>query len=200
MTKKSVSFAKVVLEIVFIAFAVFLGLLVGQWNEDKKNNKLAEENLSNILTEINENKETLEGYLKIHEKIEEKFNVIIASSDSESYVAQKQADFSYNLELLHNSAWNTAKLTHSISFMDFSLVKNISIMYDFQDEYTLIINEQMKRNIFRPNQYNSKIEYNEFIIQRNILNAITQMEIALIKYYNYTISLIEDSNQIKKID
>lgn len=170
---------KLLLEIVFISFGVFLGLLLNQWKENISNEELVEKTLKNIRVEVTDNKEKVQAMLNSHNEVMKNIDELISVIDN----PEKQSDFKMDLSFrqVSSSAWETAKLTKAIAQMDINTLMEIGGIYEFQEYYQSIIKSYALNNIYIRHKEIDK----EFVINmKNLITALIPMENDLLGYYN----------------
>lgn len=170
---------KLVFEFISISFAVFLGLLLNQWKENYNHNKLADRSLSNIKIEIKENKEVVKEMIADHKicqfKVDSLMEVFKAEDDSVKY------SISLDFNLIFSTAWETAKLTQAIAYMDLEVVTDIAAIYEYQEYYSLIVKNFAQESMFSSQKDLSK----EFLENISFfLKKIIPVEENLYDYYN----------------
>jgi hypothetical protein len=171
---------KLLYEFISITFAVFLGLMLNQWKDNHNNNKIAKQSKSNILTEIADNKTTVQDMLKEHKLSLAKIDSILPLIDD----SNKHEDFyiGTNFQIISSTSWETAKLTQAIAYIDIDIVTDIAGIYDFQHYYESIVKDFVINNIYNKPEKRDK----EFIKKmKTFLEAIIPMENNLVEYYNY---------------
>ena len=171
---------KLLLEFSSVFFAVFLGLMLNQWNDKRNHNKLAEQSKINLLSEIVENNTKVQNMIASHQDALLKVDSILVQLDSLSY--SDDIFLELEIQLVSSTSWETAKLTQAIAFMDIELVTNIAGIYSFQQIYESMMKDYVLRNMYsKPN--NRDKEYMEKL--KNFLDVIIPMETSLIEYYSY---------------
>ncbi|MBV7267772.1 hypothetical protein [Winogradskyella luteola] len=161
MTKNSSK--KVIFEFFSITFAVILGFLVNQWNENRKNTNLAEQSLERIIIEVKENQEKIAQKLTDHNETLALIRAIKKSVENNTAPTDDSVSFSF--EFTNSSAWETAKLTEAISYMPLEKVSELSMVYDLQSYYERFFKDYTLGQALNPNK-------NEDLEQVDILNQL----------------------------
>ncbi len=178
---------KLLYEFLSVTFAVFLGLMLNQWKDNRNNDKLAKQSNSNILSEITDNKTTVQEMLEEQKLALARIDSILPLLDN----SDEQGDtyIGMNFQIISSTSWETAKLTQAIVYMDIEIVNDIAGVYDFQDYYESIVKEFVVDNIYnKPEKRDA-----EFIRKMKVfLEAIIPMENNLIEYYDYLQSELID--------
>jgi hypothetical protein len=170
---------KLLFEFISIAFAVFLGLMLNQWNDNRKNKELAGQSKQNILTEIKENKARIENILNLHEESLSRLDSLL--SQFENGQKLDNIALSINFSLLSTSSWETAKLTRAISYMDIETVSDIASTYSYQEYFQFIVKNYLNEYTFNQPEH---FDRSFFIKIQNALNVIIPMEKDLIECYS----------------
>ena len=113
-----------------VVFAVLVALAVDEWWEDRENVELARRAMAGILQEIKANRDEL---LDSSEKNDSLRARLEAALSQESYSEDLEVTFSFSL--LSSAAWETAKVTRAVHFMDYERVTRLSRLYHLQDLY-----------------------------------------------------------------
>ena len=167
------------LEFSSVFFAVFLGLMLNQWNDNRNNNKLAGQSKNNILSEILENNAKVQNMLASHQVTYSKVDSLLGLLDKHGDPGDISLEL--NIQLLSSTSWETAKLTQAIAYMDIELVTDIARIYNGQDYYQALIKDFTLRNMYMSPD-NSKKESMEEL--RNLLDAVIPIETSLLELYS----------------
>jgi hypothetical protein len=178
-SRKLVDARKLLFEFVSICFAVFLGLMLNQWKDNHSHRKLAEQSVDNIIKEVGENKTKVEAMLVSHQKAFAQIDSILSLPDSPIDTSTTSLNVDFNL--IGSSAWETAKLTQAISYMDIEMVSDIAMIYTYQEDYyQSMVKDYMNSFIInKPNGFDR--ETLERL--RNFLSGILPVETNLNDYY-----------------
>lgn len=139
------NFRKIFFEFVSISFAVFLGMMMNQCRDSYNNKQLANQLLNNILTEVTDNKELVSKLLDNHQYIIGEIDSVLFRHENGIDEGDISADLSFSI--VNSTAWETAKLTRAIAYMDMDLVADIAGMYSYQDYYQSLVMTYVKDNI-----------------------------------------------------
>lgn len=169
---------KLIFEFLSISFAVFLGLLLNQWNDNRNHQQLAEQSIYNISTEINKNKAIVENMLSNHRLIQTKVDSMLSKTDA--IILENEADFDLTFNIVRSTSWETAKLTQAIAYMDIDLVTAIAGLYAYQSYYESIVKNYVLNSILnRPKDGDKELLKNV----QHVLNAIIPIETNMIEYF-----------------
>lgn len=126
---------EVALEASMIVFAVIIALTVDQYWESREEVGLAETAIESIRQEILRNQEQLadnrDGNRESARATQAQLRAI-RNGDLNA----PTPDVDYSFSLVGDDAWETARVTRAIHFMDFALVTQISQVYRIQDFFT----------------------------------------------------------------
>ena len=146
ITKENI--VKYSLESLIEAFGVFLGLVVSDWNSQRKINKQVDRSLTYIIEELQTNVNTLDKAIDYHIKIALEFDSAVSRLDREDYFVNYYASegFKFNtlpswsgpgMALLEKSAFESAKIGGVFQELDVSSLQLISKMYSQQETYSM---------------------------------------------------------------
>lgn len=183
---------KIVIEFVSISFAVLLALMVNQCKDNYNNSKLAKESLSNIRSEINDNKEIMEAMVLAHKKLLVKVDSLLPLI-TEMNELDKNIDLNIRFQIISSNSWETAKLTHSIQYMDIDIVQEISAIYKLQEYYELIVKDFVLNNLYE------KLDLMSIEKTKQFLKAVIPIEENLLITYNYLLTdLLAEKKEASK--
>jgi hypothetical protein len=173
-------YKRLIFEFISISFAVFLGLMLNQWKDDRNHKRLAKHSEINILAEITENKNIVQKMLEDHKLVLFKIDSVLALLDKID--EHGEIDLYLNFQLISSTSWETAKLTQAIVYMNIELVNEIAGVYDFQNYYESIVKDYVTNNI-----YNKPVKRDNDYLKRtsNFFHAIIPIENNLVEHYSY---------------
>lgn len=184
--KNSDFYKKLTFEFISVAFAVFLGLMLNQWKDNRTNRKTAEISVNNIVTEVNENAKRLKDMLTSHNAL----NAIIDSVINKQLPDEALDTVSgLTMNLLQSTAWETAKLTQAIAYIDVRVVKEAAGIYEFQDYYKNIVKEFVLQDISNPEELSPETTLR---YTNKFLDKIIPIETNLLQYYDELLKTIEE--------
>lgn len=160
MNKTLKSILKYFVEIIIVAFGVFLGVYYSNINADNKTKIEKQKSLNLIIKELELNKKLLEDHISYHKNIRTEMDSIVPTlSEKELYSNFTEAEFKrieikgwtgFNFARLQKTAFETAKTSGLIKEFDIELVQKLSDVYYFQDVYvdfgTSILNKAIGIN------------------------------------------------------
>lgn len=135
---EKVNWRRASLEVASIVFAVLLALWLEGWREDNEQDDMARENLDRVVTEITQNRTDLIASIALHK------SYISALSD-----ALNEETLSFNLLAPHlkvdggttsNAAWQSARLSTSVSRISPEVTVELAALYDTQAYYADYLN------------------------------------------------------------
>ncbi len=178
MKKKSINFNHLIFEFISVSFAVIFALFVNQWREDYNNQKLAEKSITNISEELKENKETLTQLIPKHKALIVSIDSLLAIAKTDSI--DKNTLNAVEITLISSSAWEMAKITKAVYFIDFDEVNNLAKVYNLQAYYESIVKQYILKNSLS----NSNVDLESLNKVKVFLEAIVPLEEDLVFYYN----------------
>lgn len=136
----NISIQQLATEFVSVVVAVLMALGVNEWRESRANEELAEAAFAGIVAELTENRHRLSETLVDHDSLlvtlEAQFEKIRDKRDLEVHPDDVSFTFDYSLGVLSSTAWRTAMVTQAARYMDMSLVRDLSDLYDLQQVYS----------------------------------------------------------------
>lgn len=165
----SSSTKKILFEFFSITFAVILGFLVNQWNEDRKNKNLADTSLQSIRDEIEDNQKKLKNKIEEHHQNLELITSIREALKNDTDPSDDSVSVSF--VFTNSSAWETAKLTQATSYMPIETVTQMSLVYDMQAYYERYFKDYTLKQAFNPNTDKDEFEILDRL-ERTLTNSI----------------------------
>ena len=145
MKEKGLPIKTIAIEIISVVFAVLFALGVNEWRKNINNEELAEVAVSNILSEIDKNRESLDTTLTNHRHSLEIFKKNINWIKNNEDI-RENPEVSFNV--ITSTSWETAMLTDAVNYMDYELVSELADLYSQQKLYTDLVNKVMEHFIF----------------------------------------------------
>jgi hypothetical protein len=105
--------------------------------------QLVHEAEANLATEVHENQvEIKKGMQELHTSEQQLKNMIALVHEVQQNRATplKDAAFTWTLDELHATSWNTAGATGAIGYMDYAEVKRYTRVYDLQQQFMTVQN------------------------------------------------------------
>ncbi len=160
MNKTLKSILKYLVEIIIVAFGVFLGVYYSNVNAENKTLKEKEKSLNLIVKELELNKQLLKDQISYHEKIRIEMDSIVPSLSKERMFASfTEAELKlleikgwggFSFARLQKTAFESTKTSGLMKEFDIELVQKLSDIYYFQDTYitfaTSILNKAIEIN------------------------------------------------------
>jgi len=185
MSKKKIRFSKLLFEFISVSFAVLLALFVNQWREDRNNNKLAEQAVQNIKEEFIENKEMMSELIPNHKLLLSQLNEFSEIEGNETSI--KKSIETLDITLINSSAWEMAKVTNVVFYINFDDVNNLAKVYNLQSYYESIVKQYILSNAIK---YQKNDAVNQLENTKQFLNTIILLEEDLQKYYDLMLTEI----------
>ncbi len=146
MKKTTKSIFKYLLEFLIVAFGVFLGVFVNDWNAQKKADENTEKTLSFILEEFDSNISKLETTLEYQDKILKSVDSTLVGLDRDdleaTYYTNRKFRFDkipywrgFGFPRLGDIVYESAKINGVLQELDISTTKLIARLYEKQDGF-----------------------------------------------------------------
>ena len=123
-------FSDVLIEAGMIFLAVVLALAAEEWRENRDRRELADRALLSIREEIRSNLEELE---RSAPRNQERLAAATGALEQlEAGVDMLEADVGLEVSLLSTAAWQSARMSQAIQYMDLETVRELSELYEIQ--------------------------------------------------------------------
>lgn len=147
MKKTYKNILKYLLELLIVAFGVFLGFMVSEWNDDRKTQKQLDRALEFVYEEMGNNCKTLINAIEYHEKIKHGLDSMIHELPENSldsiYIDNSLFDFNeipgwkgVRTAGLDNTGFTSLQLSGLLQEMDIREVQTLSKAYKYLDFYS----------------------------------------------------------------
>ncbi|WP_420582112.1 hypothetical protein [Reichenbachiella sp.] len=132
------------IQITIVIFGVFLGMMLNEWNSDRKASNEQKFALEQILIEIEEHGNWLENTIPYHDTITHVVDSIVKNSDQNTLMRPFLINGGWRqipkwkgtqIYPLHASAYESAKISNVLTNMDSELLGQISAYYEDIDLY-----------------------------------------------------------------
>jgi len=131
----SVWLPRVLFESALITVSILLALGLDEWREDRQDEEMIEQAMSNFLSEIRQNQARVEDAAPFNRGLQNVLSNRYADGDITSIAEFIGIVESYTPVVLQSTAWETALATGSVSKMDYNLVSALSLTYGLQNRY-----------------------------------------------------------------
>jgi hypothetical protein len=133
---------KLLLNAFSVVFAVLVALAVDEWNEDRELKEQADRARAAVISELQANREELRlGIVSSQEMLE-------SASETLGYLRRGEElpdrPFDGSLPDFSDAAWETARVTGIVSYMDYEWVLKTARVYETQD-----LTEGLQRDLLR---------------------------------------------------
>ena len=122
------------MEVFSVVLAVLLALFVNEWRQDRADQKLAERALTGVMDEVRSNRDELASTVVDHQASLDTLHGAIAAIDAGA-IDSLGGSLQYDVALLKGTAWETARMTQVIIYMDYDVVAQLSGIYELQGLY-----------------------------------------------------------------
>lgn len=161
MKKNTKRIFKYLIEFLIVAFGVFLGVYASEIQNEKRAKIEKEKSINYIIEELENNKNNLEESIKYHESIKIEMDSVteILNEKDLFLIYLGNSVFQHNeirgwngikVANLENTAFDAAKISGIIKEYDIGFIKNISKIYNHQENYsefgTSILNRMININ------------------------------------------------------
>lgn len=126
-------FKDLVIQIISVMIGVFLGFLISNWSETKKDNKKTEVVLNSIKAEMQNNKSKIEKVIGYHRTLRDSARFYL----NQEYVGSKRPTFfrGVNTVILNNSAFDTGIQTGLLTNIPVEKIQKLNNIYSRQKSY-----------------------------------------------------------------
>lgn len=202
METRSNNILKYLIEFLIVAFGVFLGIYVSDWQEQKKVNIEKEKSIQYILEEIETNKTNLKHTIKYHETIKVGFDSLVNTLTQEEVLTPYLNSPLFNhqnitgwagvgLPSFEDIAFEGAKISGIIQEIDIETIQDISKAYKLQN----FVSEIGKSALDKLIDINSSSKIIDAItILDLLLSDFLNMERALLNQYTETIDRLQSDS------
>ena len=179
---------KLLLEVVLIGIAVFLGMAADQWRGDRQERAASREALQRIRIEIQKNQREVERVRDYHVRLRE---ALIGYLDPKTRAATSlQITEGVNPAKLDRTAWDLAIATEALAHIDRDIALALTGIYGQQQTYDVLSNGLIQAMYLRPpgEHFDSflqslKLYYDDIVIH----------EPALIERYRVVLPMIDSA-------
>jgi hypothetical protein len=180
---------RVLFESFLITMSILVALALDEWREDRQDDEMVQQALSNFVSEIQQNQARIDDAVPFNLGL---LNVLRNRYDAkdigsiDDYVNMVE---SYAPADLRTTAWETALATGSLAKMDYSLVSNLYFTYSKQNRYQVATRSGMSDLTSLQNLSGDRLDLATYNSIR-YLGDITSMEAELTSIYNEALRVI----------
>lgn len=171
----------ILIEMFSVVFAVLLALGVNEWRNDKSNEELGLSAYNKITMEIKNNHKKISGIIENHKKILNDVDSVI------SRLRQNRTDITFGqvqFDTPSSTAWEAAKLTNAVNYLQYDKVEKISEVYSAQRIYSDVSDRVFQELVFFvPDKDHIKM-IDQFRKQKVYLLNLISIEKQLIETYD----------------
>ncbi|HEX8904016.1 MAG TPA: hypothetical protein VF771_04200 [Longimicrobiaceae bacterium] len=126
---------KLIVEGVLIVMSILLALAVNQWQDARKDRRLADQALASFRQELGRNRMYLRRILPYHEHIRDQFMALDSSGQVHSFddLRKIQGFEGFRPAFLLETAWRSALATGALTHVDYPVVNALSTTYTLQE-------------------------------------------------------------------
>jgi hypothetical protein len=131
------SFGALLLEVVMISVAVFMGLLADQWRESRHNRELAETALRNFRSEVITNQARVSAVREYHVRLKDSLGVFLQADTPRTLKDLMQATKFTGIKpvFFEHTAWDLSLATQALSYIEPELAYEVSKVYTTQTSF-----------------------------------------------------------------
>lgn len=188
MESKRSWFWKMLLEVVLIGLAVFIGIAADQWREDRQRGLDARATLVRLKTEMQNNQRAVAASKDYHVRIQGEIRRYLNVDAKQRKTVELKIDRGIWPVNFEHRAWDLALATQSLADIDQALAIEMSRVYDAQLSYTGLTTGLTNAMYLRPPTENA----DGFLHSVHVwLGDIVSMDPALLKEYDRVLPLID---------
>ena len=176
MKINKLTFTGILLEMFSVVFAVLLALGVNEWRSGRSNEELGVAAYQQITREIKNNHKKISRIIENHNKILEDIDSVIVR------LKQNRTDITFGqiiFETPSSTAWEAAKLTTAVNYLEYEKVEKITGVYSSQKAYSNVSDRVFQELVF-------------FVPDKDPAKMIDQMR----RQKVYLLNLISIENQL----
>lgn len=180
MEHKKITISNILIEVFSVVLAVLLALGVNEWRTTKSNENLGSEAFKKIVKEVKKNKDKVDNLLQNHKGILADIDSVIAR------LKRKNNDLSFGqiiFETPSSTAWEAAKLTSAINYLDYEKVEKITSVYATQKTYSDVSDRVFGELVFFVPNKDREVMKNQMYKQKVYLYNFISIEEQLIEDY-----------------
>jgi len=183
---------RVIFESALITLSILLALGLDEWRDDRQDQEMIEQALSNFLSEVRQNKARVDDAAPFNIGLRNVLRSRYENGDIKSIAEFVAVVESYSPVVLQSTAWETALATGSLAKMEYSLVAALSLTYGMQDRYQQTISDRMSDLTSPQNLSAEKLELAVYNSVR-YLDDTTKMETELAVVFEEVESVIRNA-------
>ena len=181
MELKKIPFTHLLVEMFSVVFAVLLALGVNEWRTNQNNEDLGLAAFEKVVKEVEGNKSKISGILKNHKNTLSEIDTVI------SKIKRKSSDITFGQILFEapaGTAWEAAKLTSAVNYLDYSHVEKMTAVYSTQKVYSDVADKVFQELVFFVPDEDHEILVKQFAKQKVYLYNLILIEEQLIEEYD----------------
>jgi len=182
---------EILLQIIPIAIGVYLGFVVSNWDQNRKNQQRLESFIENIIVELNDNKEKIKHVFDYHLLLRDSsYSLLQLPPES----IQKPKFFKgLQMPRLMNSAYQTGVQTGILNDLPVNKIQSLNQLYSFQDIYNDFNNMVMTGLLKQVFSDQPEDLYRVAGFINTTMNDVVEIESALLEYYSFVeLRLLEE--------
>ncbi|NME68349.1 hypothetical protein [Flammeovirga aprica] len=184
---------KYIFEFFSILSGVAVALVINTFWSDHEHRQLAVKASNQLYLEIGENLKEVDSMYSIHQDLSQKIDHFLLELEKKekdpSYAPEQLDEINLNFPLLSNTAWETAKISNAVTFIDFEQISKFNLVYKLQDLHLHTV-ESFLEHSFTEMQLLGKKE--KLIQMRSFIDNILTNEFELITKYQ---QILDEKNK-----
>ncbi|SHN22863.1 hypothetical protein SAMN04488057_11223 [Cyclobacterium lianum] len=196
------SFSRYFIDLLIVAFGVFLALYVGERNNQKKTDQNTLNALTQIISELEANARNLENSIAYHEKISVELDSLSKTLDEEDYFLPflehyKKFNFTklpswkgYIIAKTNATFYESAKVSGIFNELNINTIQVITNVYDSQKQYSDVANLSLNKLLDLDS--NTKIVDVSVLIERLVKEDLFHLETTLLSEANAGVERLKE--------
>jgi hypothetical protein len=179
---------KMLLEVVLIGIAVFIGMAADQWRTDRQHQEQARAALVRFRTEIETNKAAVAANRDYHIRIRQEAAAYLDTAPKARNRDTLKIDRGIGPVYFEHTAWDLALATQALADVDSSLAFELARVYEQQQVYDRLYSGLMQAMYLRP----PSEDYDGFLHSVRVwLDDIVSLDPLLLESYDRVLPLID---------
>ena len=180
MELKKLPLTNILVEVFSVVLAVLLALGVNEWRTNKNNEDLGAAAFEKVVKEVERNRSKLDTLLVNHREILVEIDSVISKLKRNS----NEISFGQiNFETPSSTAWEAAKLTTAVNYLEYDRVEKITSVYSTQKVYSDVSDRIFQELVFFVPNKDREEMINQFFKQKVYLYNLILIEEQLIEEY-----------------
>ena len=180
MEFKKLPVTSIIIEVFSVILGVLVALAVNEWRTTVNNKDMGLAAYEKIVNEVERNRNKVDELLLNHMTILVEIDSIIERLERNS---EDLSINQINFETPSSTAWEAAKLTAAVNYLEYDLVEKVTSVYSTQKVYTDASDRVFQELVFFVPNNNREEMKNQFMKQKVYLYNLISIEEQLIEEY-----------------